>query len=98
VTLLLWWIAAFGVWPLADPGHDDLSSPLVWFDLTLHITAGAFLLNREINRRADRMASRRWLCGSTNADEDGRLDVCDRPDGHTGWHVGGMVAWNGDHR
>lgn len=53
MTLLLWWLLLFGVWPLADPGHSDLSSALVWLDLGLHGTAAVLLLNREIERRVE---------------------------------------------
>lgn len=52
MTALLWWLMIFGVWPLADPGHSDFGSMLVWFDLALHWTAAGILLNREIDRRA----------------------------------------------
>lgn len=61
-TVLLWWLLLFGVWPLADPGHSDLGSMLVWFDLALHWTAGAVLLDRAIDRRAARRM-RQWQAG-----------------------------------
>ncbi len=51
-TFLLWWLALFGVWPLADPGHTNVGSPLVWVDLVLHFAALGVLVNREIDRRA----------------------------------------------
>ena len=60
MTLLLWWLALFGVWPLADPGHNDLTSSLVLLDLALHFGAGGVLLNREINRRASERAARTY--------------------------------------
>ena len=59
MTLLLWWLMLFGVWPLADPGHNDFTSSLVLFDLALHFVAGGVLLNREIDRRVHRIRSER---------------------------------------
>ena len=56
MTALLWWLLLFGVWPFADPGHLDMSSPLTWIDLVLHFAAGWGLLDREIDRRAERRA------------------------------------------
>ena len=58
MTLLLWWLTLCGVWPLADPGHNDLTSSLVLLDLVLHGVGGGVLLNREINRRAINRAAR----------------------------------------
>lgn len=66
MTALLWWLLLFGVWPLADPGHSDLGSPLVWFDLALHFGAGWMLLDREIERRVQMR-----LSGSRDADGEG---------------------------
>jgi hypothetical protein len=43
--ILAWWVAAFGVWPLADPGHDG-TAPLVVLDIALHFAAGYYLLSR----------------------------------------------------
>ena len=40
--LLACWLAFFGVWPFADPGHDG-DSVLVFADLVLH-SAGLFTL------------------------------------------------------
>jgi len=50
-TLVLLWVALFGVFPFADPGHDDLGNPVVWLDLALHFAAAGIVLNREIERR-----------------------------------------------
>lgn len=52
LTALLWCLMLFGVWPLADPGHNLGDGPLVWIDLALHFAAGWLLLDREIERRA----------------------------------------------
>lgn len=54
--LVLWWLLLFGMWPSADPGHDD-TSLLVWVDLALHVGAGIILLNREIDRRVEQLRS-----------------------------------------
>lgn len=51
MTVLLWWLMLFGVWPFADPGHTNLWSMLVWLDLALHFTAGYVLLDRGLERR-----------------------------------------------
>lgn len=53
MTLLLWWLLLFGIWPLADPGHSDMGSLLVWIDIAVHVAAGRALLNREIERRVE---------------------------------------------
>jgi len=37
------WVALFGVWPIADPGHGD--SVLAQIDVGLHIGAGICLLS-----------------------------------------------------
>lgn len=58
MTALLWWLLLFGVWPLADPGHNLGDGLLVWIDLALHFGAGWVLLDREIERRAEARAAR----------------------------------------
>lgn len=31
-----WWLALFGIWPLAHPAHTTFGSPTTWIDLVLH--------------------------------------------------------------
>lgn len=58
MTYILIWLSFFGVWPLADPGHDDWTSPLVLFDLLVHAVAFVLLLRlyieHEVQRRLER--------------------------------------------
>ena len=39
MTYLAVWVALFGLWPLADPGHHPGDGPIVWADLALHAAA-----------------------------------------------------------
>lgn len=45
MTALMIWLWLAGVWPFADPGHDDLLAPMVVADLLLHAIGTAWLLN-----------------------------------------------------
>jgi hypothetical protein len=51
---LLVWLALFGVWPIADPGHDWPWSLVTSLDLTLHFVAMYALYRRWtiVRRRA----------------------------------------------
>lgn len=44
------WLALFGVWPVADPGHSVGDGPLVAVDLLLHVY-GAVLAWRLLRHR-----------------------------------------------
>lgn len=52
------WLAVFGMWPLADPGHDDWTSLAVWLDVVLH-AAGVMWLYRLSPYRLVRVADGR---------------------------------------
>jgi hypothetical protein len=45
LDLLALWVATFGVWPLADPGHAA-DTWLSVFDIALHVTACVVLIAR----------------------------------------------------
>lgn len=54
IDLLLLWVGLFGVWPLADPGHDLSTVPSL-LDVILHVTAWLVLCARwTIVRRVQR--------------------------------------------
>lgn len=40
------WLAMFGVWPFADPGHHASESGLATLDVAFHVAASAFLIAR----------------------------------------------------
>lgn len=40
--IIAWWCFAFGVWPLADPGHSG-TSLLTIIDIALHFAGGYYL-------------------------------------------------------
>jgi hypothetical protein len=48
VTLFTVWLAMFGLWPLADPGHSGWNL-LVIIDLSVHFVATCVLI-RSIRR------------------------------------------------
>lgn len=56
MTLVLLWLALFGVWPLAHPEHNTFSDPMTWLDLALHFGAAWLLIDRAIEDRARKRA------------------------------------------
>jgi hypothetical protein len=61
MTALSVWLFLFGVWPFADPGHDDLTAPMVLLDLALHVVGlvgcWPWLRARAADRRAEAHAA-----------------------------------------
>jgi hypothetical protein len=45
IDIVLLWLAAFGVWPIADPGHEG-STLLSNLDIAIHIGATFALCRR----------------------------------------------------
>lgn len=43
IPALALWVALFGLWPIADPGHTITDGPAVWLDLVLHAVAVGYL-------------------------------------------------------
>jgi hypothetical protein len=41
-----WWLALFGVWPLAHPEHDTYTYLMTWVDLALHVVGIIIVIPR----------------------------------------------------